>query len=108
MLGRHGQRRALGWALGLNGALLVVEVAGGIVFGSLALLADAVHLVFDGTGLAIALGALILTARPVSIRHSFGFARAEVLAAQVSALLLVAAGGWILFESVNRLRDPCP
>jgi len=106
--GRHGQRRALGWALGLNGALLVVEVAGGIVFGSLALLADAAHLVSDGTGLAIALGALILTARPVSIRHSFGFARAEVLAAQVSALLLVAAGGWILFESVNRLRDPVP
>ena len=106
--GRHGQRKALGWALGLNGVLLLVEVAGGIAFGSLALLADAVHLVSDVAGLAIALGAVILTARPVSIRHSFGFARAEVLAAQVSAVLLIVAGAWILFESVNRLRDPVP
>jgi cobalt-zinc-cadmium efflux system protein len=106
--GRRDQRWALGWALGLNGLLLVVEVAGGIAFGSLALLADAVHLVSDVAGLAIALGAVILTARPVSLRHSFGLARAEVLAAQVSALLLITAGGWILFESVNRLRDPVP
>jgi cobalt-zinc-cadmium efflux system protein len=75
MLGRHGQRRALGWALGLNGALLVVEVAGGIVFGSLALLANAAHLVSDGTGLAIALGALILTARPT--RRPTAFASAD-------------------------------
>ena len=106
--GRHGQRRALGWALGLNGLLLVVEVAGGIAFGSLALLADAAHLVSDVAGLAMALGAVILTARPVSIRHSFGFARAEVLAAQVSAVLMLTAGGWILFESVNRLLNPVP
>jgi len=105
---RPGQRRALGWALGLNGALLVIEVIGGIVFGSLALLADAAHLVSDVAGLAIALGAVILTARPVSVRHSFGFARAEVLAAQVSALLLLAAGAWILLESITRLADPVP
>jgi cobalt-zinc-cadmium efflux system protein len=105
---RPGQRRALGWALGLNGALLVIEVIGGIVFGSLALLADAAHLVSDVAGLAIALGAVILTARPVSTRHSFGFARAEVLAAQVSALLLLAAGAWILLESITRLADPVP
>lgn len=51
---------------------------------------------------------MILAARPVSTRHSFGFARAEVLAAQVSALLLIAAGGWILFESITRLTDPVP
>ena len=105
---RTGQRRALGWALGVNTALLVVEVAGGIVFGSLALLADAAHLVSDVAGLGIAGGALILTARPVSARHSFGFARAEVMAAQVSALLLLGAGAWILFEGVARLGDPVP
>jgi len=70
----------LGWALGINTALLLVEVVGGIVFGSLALLADAAHLVSDVAGLGIAVGALILTARPVSTRHSFGFARAEVMA----------------------------
>jgi cobalt-zinc-cadmium efflux system protein len=107
-IARPGQRRALGWALGVNVALLVAEVIGGIVFGSLALLADAAHLVSDVAGLGIALGALVLTARPVSTRHSFGFARAEVMAAQVSALLLLAAGVWILVEGVTRLGDPVP
>jgi cobalt-zinc-cadmium efflux system protein len=107
-IARTGQRHALGWALGVNTALLAVEVAGGIVFGSLALLADAAHLASDVAGLGIALGALALTARPVSARHSFGFARAEVMAAQVSALLLLGAGLWILFEGAARLSDPVP
>lgn len=107
-IARTGQRRALGWALGVNSALLVVEIAGGIVFGSLALLADATHLVSDVAGLGVALGALVLTARPVSARHSFGFARAEVMAAQVSALLLLAAGGWILYQGLTRLSDAVP
>jgi cobalt-zinc-cadmium efflux system protein len=106
--GRGGQRRALGWALAVNTALLVVELAAGVVFGSLALLADAAHLVSDVAGLGIALGGLILAARPASPAHSFGFARAEVLAAQVSALLLLAAGGWILVEGVARARTPTP
>jgi cobalt-zinc-cadmium efflux system protein len=92
--------------LGVNAVLLVVEFVGGIIFGSLALLADAAHLVSDVAGLGIALGAVLLTARPASARHSFGFARAEVLAAQVSALLLLAAGAWILFEGVSRLGEP--
>lgn len=105
-LARTGQRRALAWALAVNTGLLVVEVIGGFVFGSLALLADAVHLVSDVAGLGIALGALVLAARAVSSRHSFGFARAEVLAAQMSALMLLAAGAWIIVESVARLREP--
>jgi cobalt-zinc-cadmium efflux system protein len=105
---RTGQRSALGWALGANAALLVVEVIGGLVFGSLALLADAAHLLSDVAGLGIALGALALTARPVSDRHSFGFARAEVLGAQISALLLLLAGAWILVEAMARLRAPAP
>ena len=105
---RVGQRQALGWALAVNTALLFVEVAGGTVFGSLALLADAAHLVSDVAGLGIALGAIILTARRASPTHSFGFARAEVLAAQVSALLLLAAGGWILIEAITRLAHPTP
>jgi len=105
---RPSQVRALVWALCLNGALLIIELAGALVFGPLALLADAAHLVSDVAGLDIALGALTLTARPVSIRHSFGLGRAEVLAAQISALLLLAAGGWILFEGMKRFRDPVP
>jgi cobalt-zinc-cadmium efflux system protein len=107
-IARPGQRRALGWALGVNVALLVVEVVGGIAFGSLALLADAAHLVSDVAGLGIALGALILMVRPVTAWHSFGFARAEVMAAQVSALLLLGAGVWVLIEGLNRLSRPVP
>lgn len=107
-IARPGQRRALGWALGVNIALLVAELIGGFVFGSLALLAEAAHLVSDVAGLGIALLALVLTARPISAKHSFGFARAEVMAALVSALLLLAAGVWILFEGVSRLSDPTP
>ena len=105
---RAGQRRALTWALGVNFALLIIEIMGGIVFGSLALLADAVHLVSDVAGLGIALGGVTLAARQVSLRHSFGFARAEVLAAQISALLLLVAGGGIFIEAITRFRRPVP
>ncbi len=78
------------------------------MFGSLALLADAAHLVSDVAGLGIALGALVLAARAASNRHTYGFARAEVLAAQVSAVMLLAACAWIILESLARLRDPVP
>lgn len=105
---RAGQRHALAWALGINAALVVVEVIGGVAFASLALLADAAHLVSDVAALGIALGAVALTARPTSRRHSFGFARAEVMAALVSAVLMLGAGVWILTEAVARLRDPVP
>jgi len=103
---RTGQLRALSWALGVDLGLLVVEALGGLVFHSLALFADAAHLVSDVAGLGIGLLALRLTARPVSARHSFGLARAEVLAAQASVLLLLGAGGWILVESLGRIRNP--
>jgi cobalt-zinc-cadmium efflux system protein len=96
----------LSWALRVNVALLVVEAVGGLLFHSLALLADAAHLVSDVAGLGIALVALRLTARPASTQHSFGLARAEVLAAQASVLLLLGAGGWILVESLGRIRNP--
>ena len=103
---RTAQLRALSWALGVNVGLLVVEAVGGLAFQSLALFADAAHLVSDVVGLGIALVALRLTARPASTQHSFGLARAEVLAAQASVLLLLGAGGWILVESVGRIRNP--
>jgi cobalt-zinc-cadmium efflux system protein len=105
---RPAQRRALAWALGLNGVFLVVEVAGGLAFRSLALLADAAHMVADVVGLGIALAGVVAAARPVSQRHSFGFARAEVLAAQLSALLLLGGGIWIIGEAVGRLTTPHP
>ena len=70
------QRRALTWALALNGGFLFVEIIGGLVLGSLALLADAAHMVGDVVGLGIALAGTVLAGRPISARHSFGFARA--------------------------------
>jgi len=104
----QGQRRALGWALGLNAGFLVVEVAAGLTFGSLALLADAAHLTADVIGLAIAMVGLALTARPRNQSHSYGFARAEVLAAQLSALILIGGGIWVTVEAVSRIASAAP
>ena len=100
-----GRTRALVWALGLNGLFLVVEFTGGIVFGSLALLADAGHMVADVLGLGIGVAGVVLLSRPTGRRHSFGFARAEVLAAQASALLLAGGGAWVIVEAVTRVSD---
>jgi cobalt-zinc-cadmium efflux system protein len=100
---RAAQRRALWLALVANGALLVLEVAGGIAFRSLALVADGAHMLSDVAGLAIALVAQRLLDRPATTRHSFGLQRAEVLAAQANGAILLAAAGWIVFEAVRRI-----
>ena len=100
------QRRALWIALGANGGFLVAEVIGGIAFGSLALLADAAHMLSDVAGLVIALIAQQLLDRPATARHSFGLQRAEVLGAQANGLALLAASGWIVFEAIQRVGDP--
>lgn len=84
---------------------MVVEGVAGVVFGSLALLADAAHMLSDGAAMAVALLAHSLSTRPSSSRHSFGLQRAEVLGAQANGILLVAAAGWILVEAARRLGD---
>lgn len=91
-----------------NVGLLLAEVAGAAAFRSLALFADAAHLVSDVAGLALALVALHVTGRPSTPRHSFGFERAEVLAAQANGLLLLSAAGWVFYEAVRRLVHPVP
>lgn len=100
------QRTALWISLVLNAVFLVAEVVGGIVFNSLALLADAAHMTSDVAGLIIALIAQTLMTRPPTRRHSFGLKRAEVLGAQVNGLLLVAVSGWIIYEAIHRLSEP--
>ncbi len=102
---RATRTRALQVALALNGLFLVVEVVGGIAFGSLALLADAVHMGSDVGALAIALLALKLAARPASNRHTYGLKRAEVLGAQLNAVVLIAAALWIAVEALRRVGD---
>jgi len=86
--------------------LLVVEVAAGLAFRSLALLADAVHLLSDVTGLALASLAVVLMARPATSRHTYGMLRVEVLAAQANALILLAVAAWVLVEEIRRLAHP--
>jgi cobalt-zinc-cadmium efflux system protein len=76
------------------------------VFGSLALLADAAHLVTDVVALAIALIAVMLVRRPATDRHTFGFARAEVVAAQVNGVLLLVGALAIIGEAIRRLDNP--
>lgn len=100
------RRRALLIALAANGLFMVAEVVGGLVFGSLALLADAAHMLSDVAGLAIALVAVQLVGRPASVRHTFGLQRAEVLGAQANGVLLLATAGWILYEAFRRIGDP--
>lgn len=98
------RRRALWISLAANGGFMVAEFVGGIVFGSLALLADAAHMASDVAGLAIALVAQRLVDRPATMRHTFGLQRAEVLGAQANGVLLLATAGWILFEAVRRIN----
>jgi cobalt-zinc-cadmium efflux system protein len=99
-------RRALGAALCLILAFMAAELVAGIVAGSLALLADAGHMVSDAAALAFALFAAAMAARPARGRWTFGFSRLEILAAQLNGLTLLLVGIWILFEAVRRLVSP--
>jgi cobalt-zinc-cadmium efflux system protein len=103
---RAAQRRALQIALVANAAFLLVEVAGGVVFNSLALLADAAHMLSDVAALAVALIAQRLVDRPATVRHSYGLQRAEVLGAQINGMVLLVVSAWIIVEAVRRLGEP--
>lgn len=100
------RRRALWIALGANAAFLVVEVGAAIAFGSLALLADGVHMISDVAALGIALVAQQLATARASSRHTYGLVRAEVIGAQVNAVLLLAAAVYIVIEALGRIDDP--
>lgn len=101
-----GRRRALWWALGLNAAFMVVELVGALVAGSLALAADAVHMGSDVAALAIALVALRLSERPPTARYTFGWHRADIVAAQLNAVILLAASAVIVVEAIRRIGEP--
>jgi cobalt-zinc-cadmium efflux system protein len=103
---RSASRRALLWVLGLTLAFTVVEVIGGVLTDSLALLADAGHMVSDVFSIGLALVAVTLAQRPASLRRSFGFQRAEIIAAFVNGIALVLVSGWIVWEAIRRLDDP--
>ncbi|HKO38933.1 MAG TPA: cation diffusion facilitator family transporter [Solirubrobacterales bacterium] len=103
---REDSRRRMWIALGINLGLLAAEVVGGILTGSLALLADAGHVLSDAGAIVLALIAVRLAALPAAGRRTFGYQRSEVLAALVNGLTLVAVSIAIAFAAVGRFGDP--
>ena len=101
-----GERKALALALGARGGVRGPRGGGGAAAGSLALLADAAHMLSDSLALGLALFAAWLALRPATPERSFGWRRAEVLAALANAVVLVLLGGWIVWEAIGRLSDP--
>ncbi len=91
---------------GLTLAIFAVEAIGGFVSNSLALLADAGHMLTDVAGIGLALLAIWIGSRPASAERTFGYQRLEILAAIVNALLLFGVGAFILFEAIRRLAEP--
>jgi cobalt-zinc-cadmium efflux system protein len=102
----RADRRVLALALGVLVAFMVVEVILGLLANSLALLADAGHMLTDASALGLALFASWAAGLPARGRWTFGFARAEILAAQANGLALLILGVWILYSAGRRLADP--
>jgi cobalt-zinc-cadmium efflux system protein len=99
-------RGRLGIVLAITTVVLAVEVVGAVVSGSLALLADAGHMLTDVAGLTLAWFAATLARRPATAARTWGYRRAEVLAAAAQAAVLLAVGGFVLVEGVRRLFAP--
>ncbi len=93
-------------ALTLTGTFMVVEVIGGLLSGSLALLADAGHMLTDTMALALAAVAFKVSRRPADARLTYGYQRFQILAAFVNGLSLLLIVGWILYEAIRRFITP--
>lgn len=116
MIDRHKQHgngdrnasnmRRVVFALVLTATFMIVEVIGGILSSSLALLADAGHMLTDTMALALAAAAFQVSNRPADAKRTFGYQRLQILAAFVNGISLLFIVGWILFEAVRRLITP--
>ncbi|MFF6986552.1 cation diffusion facilitator family transporter [Streptomyces sp. NPDC010273] len=93
-------------ALGITITVMVVEVVGGLLADSLALIADAAHMATDALGLGMALLAIHFANRPATGNRTFGYARAEILAALANCLLLLGVGSYVLYEAIQRFVTP--
>ena len=105
--GHDGERRVF-WVLLLTAAFMAIEAVGGWLAGSLALIADAGHMLSDAAALALAWVAFRIARRPHDEKRSYGYHRFQILAAFVNGLVLFAIAAWILVEAVGRLRAPVP
>ena len=105
----HGgevNRKRVGIAAALTGLFMIAEVFGGIISGSLALLADAGHMLTDFAALAMAWGAFTIANRPANWQHTFGFDRFSILVAFVNGLTLLLISVWIVWEAFHRIQTP--
>jgi cobalt-zinc-cadmium efflux system protein len=101
-----GHRGRLAVAFGITAVIVVAQVVGAVLTGSLALLVDTAHLLVDAGGLGIALFAAHVALRPPTAQRTWGYRRAEALAALAQAAVLLAVGVFVLVEAVQRLQDP--
>ncbi|MEU3346164.1 cation diffusion facilitator family transporter [Streptomyces sp. NPDC006700] len=101
-------RGTLRIALSITLTVMVVEIVGGVLADSLALIADAAHMATDALGLGMALLAIHFANRPPSGNRTFGYARAEILAALANCLLLLGVGSYVLYEAIERFLTPAP
>jgi cobalt-zinc-cadmium efflux system protein len=101
---RHAN--GLAWALGLTATYMLAEIIGGLITGSLALLADAAHMLTDVGGLALALLAIRFAAREATPQRTYGFLRLEVLSALTNAVVLLLLTVYILYEAYKRFISP--
>ena len=107
--GAHGgNERIVFRAMLLTGGFMLAEVAGGLLSGSLALLADAAHMLTDSAALGLAWAAFRIARRPADARRSYGYHRFQVLAAFVNGGVMIALAGWIIFEAALRITAPEP
>lgn len=100
--------KVLRWVFVLTFIYLIVEVIGGVISGSLALLADGFHMFADSAAIGLSLFAAWLSHRPAPVHRTFGYQRVEIIAAFINALLLVGMGLFILWESYDRFSHPEP
>jgi len=102
----HDSQRRLAWAILLTTGFMVAEVVGGLVSGSLALLADAGHMLTDAAALTLAWFAVRISRRAADTRRTYGYHRVQILAAFVNGLTLLAIVVWISVEAIQRLLEP--
>ena len=103
---RSGQQKNLLIVLLMTGTFMVIEVVGGLFTGSLALLADAGHMLTDVAALGLSVFAMWMAARPSTPEKSYGYHRAEILAAVTNAVVLLLLSVWILYEAYQRVFEP--
>ena len=105
---RRKDRKRLGFAVAFTSVIALAEAIGGYVSNSLALISDAGHMLTDVTAIALALLALWFAAKPANVKKTYGYYRLEILSALLNGVLLLGITGFIVWEAIDRFREPQP